>query len=339
MTAERLTNRESKILTATVEDFIHTANPVPSSRVSEVYRVPLSTASIRNTMAGLERDGYLFHPHTSSGKVPTDKGYRTYVADLMVVEDLNYIDRAIIHQTLHDLSGSIDRHLQALSQLLSQISGGVGIAIAPDLMDAILEGIRLVQISHSRILFVLELDSGNCRTVVAELDQEGQIDQLPIVEDILRERLCGLALNEIQSTLGPRLQDIPQDDLGVIGFIHENSQALFCAPSSGDLHIFGLEQTLKNPEFTDRANIVALMSLVEDESRLISVLASHISEDITVMIGAEHSDERLSTLATIKLNVRGARTCGTLAVVAPKRVKYSKIFSALNQIGCFIRQL
>ena len=326
-----LTERESKILAATVEDYIHTAQPVPSKRVRDVYRIAISPATIRNTMADLERNGYLTHPHTSAGKVPTDQGYRTYVNQLMVVEDLDDQLAAEIIRNLEEISGSIDKRLQIVAHIISQLSGNVGITIAPVNLTARLSGIRLVPISMQRTLYVLELDSGSLHTVVAETQQALRDDQLITVEEILRERLCGLTLEEIQATIGSRLSGTLADELGVTTFILEHSNELFDAPDRVEMYTQGLSKILESPEFVDPANVTILAGLVENEGRLRALIqGSHLDEEVQVTIGTEHDDEQLETFATISRGFYQGGNLGVMAVLAPTRVNYAQVFAILE---------
>lgn len=225
--SDRLSERESSILAATVKDYIRTATPVASNRVRDVYDFAISAATIRNTMAALERLGYLTHPHTSAGKIPTDMGYRTYVNELMVVEDLNTEIASEVRRNLDQISGDLDQLLRIVAHIIAQLCGGVGITIPPVCYRARLRTIKLVAVSRRRMLFVLELEDGGIRTVVVEGKRTVEEFQLITLEEILNERLCGLTLEEIQATIGPRLEGTLADDLGITTLILDHSYELF----------------------------------------------------------------------------------------------------------------
>ena len=335
-----LSERESKILAATVEDYIHTAQPVPSKRVRDVCRMAVSPATIRSTMADLERNGYLTHPHTSAGKVPTDQGYRTYVNQLMVVEDLNEQLAGEIIRHLEEISGSVDKQLQIVAHIIAQLSGSVGITIAPVNLTVRLSGIRLVPLSMERTLYVLELDSGSLHTVVAETQQVLGDDQRVIVEEILRERLCGLTLEEIQATVGSRLSGTLADELGVTTFILEHANELFDAPDRVEMHTQGLSKILESPEFVDPANVTIVASLVENEDRLRALVqGSDLEQAVQVTIGTEHDDEQLETFATISRGFYQGGNLGVMAVLAPKRVNYAQVFAILEFLSTTLSEM
>lgn len=328
---ERLTERERKVLSATIEDFIRTATPVASRRITSTFDKPLSPATVRNTMALLERGGFLSHPYTSAGKVPTDKGYRTYVNQLMPVVDLNLIQQSRIRRELEEISGNVVDYMQVVAHIISQLSQGVGICMAPVNFKALLTGIRLVPISESRVLFVLEFDGHGIKTVMVELERQLDSGLLVTVEEILRERLCGVSLEEIQGTIVPRLHGTLAADLGIVSLILEHSDELFTLPLQSELYIYGLQRLLLSPEFGDQENVTALVGLVEDEDRLRELAwAAGDDEKTRVTIGSEHHDRSLETFTTISRKFHQHSRTGTLAILAPKRVDYAQSLAVLD---------
>ncbi|MFB0516017.1 MAG: heat-inducible transcriptional repressor HrcA [Candidatus Neomarinimicrobiota bacterium] len=340
MIKEQLSERERSILAVTVKDYIQTAQPVASNRVRNVYKFPISAATIRNTMAALERAGYLIHPHTSAGKIPTDKGYRTYVNQLMVVEELNAKIVDQVRRSLDQISGDVDKLLRIVAHIISQLSGAVGITITPFNPRARLRLLRLIPVSYRRMLIVLELDGGSVRTVVAEGKRTVEEYQIAILEEILNERLGGLILGEIQATIGPRLEGTLADDLGFTTLIVDHSSTLFDDREQSEMYIYGLRQVLTGPEFVDQSNVVTLVSLLENEERLRELLLGDRPEGyIHVTIGHEHEDEELETFATISQSFHLGNSLGTLAVLAPKRVNYPLVFAVLEFMSHTVSKL
>jgi heat-inducible transcriptional repressor len=338
--ASLLSERESGVLSATVKDYIRTAQPVASGRVKDRYHFQVSPATIRTTMAELERLGYLTHPHTSAGKVPTDKGYRAYVDDLMVVGSLNTEITTRIAQNLEQLSGDIDKLLRIVSHIISQLSGGIGITLAPVNPTSRLSAVRLVPFNHRRMLFVLELHSGSVQTVVAEWKKTLDESQLILLEEILNERLSDLTLEEIQATIGQRLEGTLADELGITAFILDHSMELFTNRDQGDLYLFGLQQVLQSPEFDDQNNIATLLRLIEDEDMLRTIICRENREtDLSVTIGHEHRTEQMETFATISCGLYYGSSVGTMAVLAPKRVNYPHVIAVLDFLSKSISEL
>ena len=323
-----------------MEDYIRTAQPVASSRVRNEYRFTISAATIRNTMAMLEESGFLMHPHTSAGKVPTDKGYRTYVNQLMVVDRLSDDLVREVRQNLEELSGDLDALLQMVSHIISRLSGGLGITITPVNLGRRLRAIRLLSVSPQRILLALELDSGAVRTIVAEGAAPVRQSQLVMLEEILNERLSGLTLEEIRATIGDRLEGTLAADLGITALILNNSDELLSHAHQGNIHIHGLQQVLMGPEFFEQSNVVTLVSLVEDEGRLRELVQGRVTGgEVGATIGDEHGDEDLATFATISCSFDQGPSSGTLAVLSPKRVNYSQVFAVLEFVSHTLTEL
>ena len=328
---ESFTERERKVLSATIEDFIRTATPVASNRIAGTFDKPLSPATVRNTMALLERGGFLTHPYTSAGKVPTDKGYRTYVNQLMPVVDLNLVLQSRIKQELEEISGNVADYMQVVAHIISQLSHGVGICMSPVNLKALLTGIRLVHISEYRVLFVMEFDSHSMKTVVVELKRNLDSRLLVTVEEILRERLCGVSLEEIEESIVPRLYGTLVDDLGIVSLILEHSEELFTLPLKSELYIYGLQRVLLSPEFGDQEIVTTLAGLVEDEDRLRKLAwAAGDDEKPQITIGSEHQDRSLETFTTISRKFHQHGRTGTLAILAPKRLDYAQSLAVLD---------
>lgn len=340
MGTQQLTQREEVILTAIVEDFIHTALPVASSRVKALSQMSVSPATIRQTMAELERSGHLSHPHTSAGRVPTDKGYRAYVDDLMPTSPLETDAIALIQRWLEEVSGDVDSLLQLVSNLIARLTGSIGVALAPGNTSVRLQGINLISAEGDRVLMILETDSRKLRTVAIPTDHSMTDHQLLTVEDILRERLCGLTFEEIQATAGNRLAGTLADDIGLSGYILEHAGELFDGPPDRLLYSHGLDRILQVPDFFNHANVANLAGLIEDMDRLrILVETRSAAGKPVVTIGAEHEDDLLDMLAIIRRGYYVGRNFGTLAVLAPKRVDYAHVCAVLDYLSARMPEL
>lgn len=340
MGSQQLTQREEVILTAIVEDFIQTAQPVASSRVKTVAHVPVSPATIRTTMADLERSGHLSHPHTSAGRVPTDKGYRAYVDDLMPPSRLTADSTAHIQHWLEEVSGDLDSLLRLVAHLIARLTGSIGVALAPVNTAVRLQGINLISADGDRVLMILETDSRELRTVAIPTGKSMTDLQLLTVEDILRERLCGLTFEEIQATAGDRLVGTLADEVGLSGFILEHADELFCGPTDRLMYSHGLNRILQLPDFFNHAHVANLAGLIEDMDRLRSLVETRsAAEKPVVTIGAEHEDDLLDMLAIIRRGYYVGRNFGTLAVLAPKRVDYAHVCAVLDYLSSRMPEL
>ena len=203
-----LSERERQVLQAVVRTYVDSAEPAGSRTLAKRFDLGVSPATVRNTMSDLESKGYLFHRHTSAGRIPTDLAYRFYVDRIMRPRPLTEVERERLVQEI-EVAGSsaVERLVQRAIRALSLLSGELGVAVAPSLEDAILERLELIQVSSAKILMVMSIKSGLVHTVYVDLPGEVQSDVLASVTQVLNERLAGLTLHAIRETLLDRLRD------------------------------------------------------------------------------------------------------------------------------------
>src|SRR3989454_4177179 len=168
MPAASLNDRERQVLEAVIETYVQTAEPAGSRTIAGGFRIGLSAATIRNTMSDLEEKGYLYHPHTSAGRIPTDLAYRVYVDSLMHPPRVSASESHQIREELVSERNAVDQILARAAQVLGVLTKELGVAAGPTLDDAVLERLELLQVSSERLLLVLTLKSGAVRTIFVE---------------------------------------------------------------------------------------------------------------------------------------------------------------------------
>src|SRR5688500_3020691 len=205
---EQLSARERRVLEAVIQTYVQTAEPAGSRTVSRHFGLGVSPATIRNTMSDLEEEGFLFHPHTSAGRVPTNKAYRAYVDALLSSAPIaTSIDRDRLTEALAASDSPIETILRRAAQSLGVLTQELGVAMGPRLATSVLRSLDLVRISNDRVLMVLSLEGGAVRTVFIEVAGAIAESALAEVTKVLNERLGGLTLEEIRSSVGERLRD------------------------------------------------------------------------------------------------------------------------------------
>src|SRR5213596_3887364 len=206
-----LTERERQVLEAVIETCVETAEPAGSRTISKRFAMALSSATIRNTMSDLEEKGYLYHPHTSAGRIPTDLAYRVYVDSLMRLRQVSASESDQIREELTGERTAVDWILERAAQVLGVLTKELGVAAGPTLDEAVLERLELLQVSSERLLLVLTLKSGAVRTIFVEVPSHMAAEAVVQVAVVLNERLAGLTLREIRATLSERLRDAAPD--------------------------------------------------------------------------------------------------------------------------------
>jgi len=251
---QALNEREQSILHHVVQNYIQTAVPVGSRYISKHFESGLSAASIRNVMADLEELGFLSHPHTSAGRVPTDLGYRFYIDYLMEMQQLSDEDKLKIQQQLDHVKDS-EELLRETSKLLGKISHQLGIVTSPHLGCGIFEKIELIPITSSKLLVVISIRTGIVRTIMMEIGAEIRRDHLDEVARLMNERLSGLTLIEIRDTFVDRIRDVKGEHTGLIRLFIESVDQLFTDSKEHDkVLIGGTKNIIEHPEFVDPKN-------------------------------------------------------------------------------------
>jgi heat-inducible transcriptional repressor len=345
MPIPELTERELRVLEAVVRSYVETAEPAGSRTLSRRFGLGVSPATIRNTMSDLEEKGFLFHPHTSAGRVPTDKAYRAYVDGLMRVRPLASNAQAKIEEELRGTGGTIERILQRAAQTLGVLTQELGVALGPSLEQTVLQRLDLVRVSSDKLVLVMTMRGGSVRTVFVEVRGEIAESALTEVAIALNERLAGLSIAQIKGTLTQRLRDAVRtsdanDFLNI--FLQEGEQLFETALSHGphDVVLSHASVLAEQPEFASGGELRRLMELTETPHRLASVLRDRAaSPGITITIGGEHDDTLLGKLTVVTAEYHAGALSGVIGVIGPTRMPYEKVVSVVTHTSRLVTAL
>ncbi len=336
MSGYHLNEREKAILRFIIHQFILTANPVGSRNISKKYDVGLSPASIRNIMSDLEDLGYLNHPHTSAGRVPTDMGYRVYVDSLMDPPKLGSDARSMVDSNLSQAASETEDLLRITSSILSNLTNQLALVTYPKFEQAILERIQIVQLSSVRILVVVTVQSGLIRTITLEINAEVNENNIAVVQQLLNEKLSGLRFSEIRSTLNDRIRDFNSDSVKpIIRVFVDSVDKIFNDIGSEKTIISGAKNILSQPEFEDHEQLQSVIELIENKDVIIHILDKKLTDstDLNITIGKENRDEKFSDYSLITKEYKVGELKGTLGIMGPKRMDYSRIIAAVVYIA------
>ncbi len=345
MTLPTLTERERAVLAAVIDSFIRTAAPAGSRRIGKEYALGVSPATIRNTMADLERKGLLTHPYTSAGRLPTDLAYRYYVDALMRWGSIRKRDRATIERELADAdAGGVEDLVGKAARVLSLLTGELGLAVGPTLATATLERLELVPLSSEKVLLVFTIESGVVRTVYVDVTTRVPRETLQAVSQALNERLAGSAISEIQATLHERLGDLSFDNRGAQElmniFVHSGPDIFDWARREREVHLGSAAALTEQPEFTTSQRLRDLLLLTERRELLASVLGDRGGSDGPhVTIGAEHGQPELDDLTIVTANYVVGSLQGTVGVIGPTRMPYDKVVSIVDWTSDLLTRL
>lgn len=341
-TPEQLTDRERRVLEAVIQTYIETAEPAGSQTIARRHPLGLSPASIRQIMSDLEQRGFLYHTHTSGGRIPTDLAYRLYVDHLIELSPPSVHERRTLEAELQVERTPIEAILRRAAQVLGILTNELGVAVAPSLDQVVLERLDLVHVSSEQLLLVFHLRSGALRTIFVQIPASIAAGTVERVARILNERLAGHTLREIRATLGERLRDADGGGQGgvLLNIFLEQGDELFDLPALPDGIVLGSAQPLTTqPEFASNERIRDLLTLTEQRGMLRSALADRPSTGISITIGTEHTDPQLADFTLVTSSYRLGDLSGVIGVIGPTRMPYEKIIGLVQHTSRLVEGL
>lgn len=347
MTEQPLSEREHEVLEAVIRTYVETAEPAGSRMVARRFGLGISPATVRNTMSDLEEKGYLFHPHTSAGRVPTDLAYRLYVDVLMCRTPLTPVEEFAIRRELAAGAGegaAIEQLVRRAAQVVGLLTQELGVAMAPRLDEAVLERLDLVPLGEAKVLLVLRLRAAGVRTIYVDVPALIAPTTLEAVGRVLNERLGGLTLGEIRATLPERLRDTVSSGRGeaeLLNVFMQQADEWFAAPAHGDaeLHLGRASVLAEQPEFASGDRLRALIELTERRELLKRVVGTRAAGGLNVTIGVEHDDPALANFTLVTSEYRSGDLKGVIGVIGPTRMPYERVVALVDTTSTLISEL
>ncbi|HVF51050.1 MAG TPA: heat-inducible transcriptional repressor HrcA [Pyrinomonadaceae bacterium] len=347
--------RAQAVLSAIIKEHLRTGEPVGSRTVAE--RCPGATgwspATIRNVMGELEEAGLVEQPHTSAGRVPTDKGYRFYVDHLVGDARLSRADLSAIDSALAgagtEAGGAQGRLMEKVSHLLSQLSENVGIVVSPPLADNRLQHIEFLQLTDGRILVILVFSSNVVQNKIIRIDEPLAQEELERTARYLNAEFSGKSL----LTIRQEILNLMREEKALYDRLLRNA-VLLCERSlegeettEGDVYVDGASNILAKPDFADIERLRELFRTFEAKSRLMKILNECIARepvfgDVHVVIGREHTAPSMQHCALITAPYRfgaGGESVGSLGIVGPMRIEYARTMAVVNYVARLVERM
>jgi len=324
MNTAALTPRSGRILSTVVREYIHTGEPVASITVAR-RGLGVSSATVRSILSHLERQGFVRQPHTSAGRIPTDRGYRFYVDLLLESRRPARSARAVAERLRRETGGEPLLHdlLAQVSHLLSTESRHVGFALAAPGEDARLERIEFISLAAAKVLVVLVARGGQITQKVVEIGQPMSGEELRRAAEYLNRDFGGVPLNTVRMQVVARLmQERTLYDRLMARLFVEGAASLLDEASGGEDGGVTL------------GTLRALLELMEEKQRLVRLITEYLDgPGLTVVIGAEHSDPQLQPFSLITSTYSDGRGTGSVGVIGPRRMRYSKAIAMVDGVA------
>ncbi len=331
-----LTPRQAKLLGIVIQEYVKTAQPVSSNAIAQDYDLGVSSATIRNDLATLEREGLLTHPHTSAGRVPTDVGYRYFVQHLLSDAELSIRERRDIRVQFSQARQELDQWLRLSTSVLARTTQSAALATAPRTSVSRFKHLELVAIHGIKVLLILVLQEGAVKQQLLDLDQPLEQAELSRTSNKLNDLLAGLsasAINEKIETLSPFA--------GQIALLVVELIANMDRQSSGQIYRDGLMQILDAPEFAEGDNARRIVQVFEEQSVLEQVVDQYGDRgDIHVVISGDgrFAELRDISLVLARYGVMDHAT-GLLGVMGPRRMPYGRTMGAVRFVAALMSEM
>ncbi|KAF0220902.1 MAG: heat-inducible transcriptional [Geobacteraceae bacterium] len=337
---DNLTERSKRILEAIIEDYIATAEPVGSRTITRRHGLSLSPATVRNVMADLEEMGFLSSPHTSAGRIPTDKAYRFYVDGLLEVRKIARDEREEIRKRCILTGKDIGDVLKETSRMLSSISHYTGIVVAPRFAANIFRHLEFVKLGGKRILAILVSQNGTVQNKIIKTDDELDAADLVRMSNYLNEMLNGLTIAQVKQRLMEEMRDEKNKYDALLARALKLSQDTL-ADTDSEMFIEGQSNILEQPEFADVTRMKEIFRAFEEKNQLLGLLDRCLeARGINIFIGSE---SHLSQMAGVSLitstYMTGKNTLGVLGVIGPTRMGYSKVIPIVDYTAKLVSRL
>lgn len=332
---KRLSDRKEAILRIVVEEYVRSGGPVASLDIVTVHGLGVSSATVRNEIAWLKEEGYLSQPHTSAGSVPADLGYRYYVNRLLPQEDISVEEQRLVRHMFYQVEREMEEWMALSAVLLAKMARNVALVVPPKSTKARLDRLHLVAVNSCTALLVLLLRNGRQKRTLVDFGREISKSDL----DIMSTRMNALLVGLNGAQLSARSRVLPAGEARVAAeaarIMSVEDQREYEEP-----RLEGLRHLLGQPEFSHGEKMLGIMEQMEKKSLVRSVLAQGKGANVSVVIGTENPEVGLQDLSIVSACYGVPQEfIGTLGVIGPRRMQYSRSISAVRFLSSLLSML
>ncbi len=328
-----LSERSGRILAALVREYIASGEPVASSLLVRAAGLGVSSATVRHILATLEEEGFVQQPHTSAGRIPTDRGYRFYVDLLLESKRSDRAAHAVEVRLRADRSAPLmDSVLSRASQMVSQASGNVGFALRPAHDTAVFDRVEFIPLTAARVLVVIVARGGHVVQKVIDVGEPLHPDELRMAANYLNSEFSGIPLNRAREAVLERMNEERMLYDALVARAMQLASSTFTdLPGEHVLHIDGAASLLGEGHGLALGTLHALLEMIEEKQRLVRLLNEYIDGiGLTVVIGAEHLEPSLRPFSLVASTFDDGAATGTIGVIGPTRMRYSRAITVVH---------
>ena len=327
-----LDDRKKKVLQAIVEEYVNTAEPVSSSSLTNHEELNYSSATIRNEMADLEKAGYLEKTHTSSGRIPSEKGYRYYVDELLQDDNISLEEIKYISDKLETKVNEIEDLTKITTTTISEITHYTTVAIGPGTDNQLIQEIKFVLLGPRMLMAIILTNTGMVKETIIKFDEDITEKQVETINYMFNNKLKGKPLDIIDAPLEKYLINEMKYSVKVIKPIIEQIKKVIT--EDRQIYLEGANKSFELPEFNSLEVAKNFINIIDEKELVTDMLESGFAKDINVYIGDENEKDELKDFSIITFKHKvGDKDLGTIGIIGPKRMNYSKVISVMKYIN------
>ncbi|MBE5766051.1 MAG: heat-inducible transcription repressor HrcA [Clostridiales bacterium] len=329
----QLDERKFMILKAIIDDYVMTGLPVGSRTISRKSGVGFSPATIRNEMSDLEELGYLDQPHTSAGRIPSNKAYRLYVDRLLNAGNLSIEDSLKIQEHLDKRAAQVEEVIRTAAQVLSDATHYTSIIVAPQAPALRIRRVQLVPITDNTALLIIVTNAGIVKDAVVRVPGDLTPDHLHAISTFLTEQLADKPIDQVRQCFHDVIHEL-SDHRRLLASVMNALETRIAQPRASDIIVGGSTNLLNYPEYADIEKARNFLAVLDSKEKLARLLRSRGGMEITIRIGKENEAPELQdcSLVTATYHI-GSGTSGTLGVIGPTRMDYKRVITVLRTMA------
>lgn len=336
----QIDDRKLRILQAVIEDYISTAQPIGSRTVAKKYKLGISSATIRNEMSDLEEMGYLEQPHTSAGRIPSEKAYRLYVDKLMPIMKLPFYEQQIIVKELGDRVDEAEGIIRKTARILSQLTKYTSLVMSSQLDGSRLRHVHFVPIDNHSFVAVIVMDTGVVRNTIIKTVDAVTPDYLESLTRAVNDILAGVSIQELK-------RYIESEDYKRLAYKYRLLDTLIPLVTesldeigSDEVYADGMSNIFNFPEYYDIAKAKSLLELIEQKDQLVGIINRIGGDGVIVSIGSELDNTYMKDCSLVTATYRsGEREVGRIGILGPTRMEYERVVAVLEFMADHISNL
>ncbi len=328
-----LDERKLKILQAIITDYIATAEPVGSRTIAKKYDLGVSSATIRNEMSDLEEMGFIIQPHASSGRIPSDLGYRLYVDRMLKQQKLGDEDKKIVNTMINRNVNQIEYLMNETARLISKMTNYTTIFSEPVVKNTTFNKVRFMSLNDKDLMIIIAAEGNVIRNKIVSLHYMPDEDRLYEISRVISDKLHGQIIENIDTALVDQLYNDLNGYDEIVSLLMDFIDEIGKSSGMGKLHFSGTNNILAFPEFSDVEKAKSLFKTLEKTDSLSNLLAENTGKDMQVYIGNETGIEEMKDCSIVTTTYEfGDNITGTIGILGPTRMDYSQVVSVLNSM-------